>query len=91
MMIRNILKNIIVPPDWTGEQALAVVDFLDEINTAIWEMYDDEIIDAMQKKDSLLIRAARGHEEEACPPDLDPLYDKPHHDGDDPFDDDIPF
>ncbi len=52
--MKSILTKVSIPPEWTGEQVLAVVEFLDEISTAIWETHDQKIVDAMNKRDWLL-------------------------------------
>ena len=57
--------KIHIPPEWTAEQAHAVVEFLDDLSTAIWEIHEDKILEAMTKKETLLIKAARG-EEDGC-------------------------
>ncbi|MCP4606073.1 MAG: hypothetical protein GY847_37110 [Proteobacteria bacterium] len=39
--------NVSIPKDWTGEQALAVIDIIDEISTAIWNLHDEKILKAI--------------------------------------------
>ena len=53
MMLRDILSKITIPPDWTGEQAWAVVEFIDEISSAIWNVHDEKIVAAIQKDSQL--------------------------------------
>jgi len=50
----SVLTKVTIPPEWSGEQALAVIEFLDEISTAIWEVHDQKTLDAMTKRESLL-------------------------------------
>jgi len=54
-----------IPPDWTGEQAKAVWELLDEISTAVWDAHEEKILDAMNREETRLERAARGDD----PPD----------------------
>jgi hypothetical protein len=68
--------KIHIPKDWTGEQAKAVWEFLEEICTAIWDVHDLKLLDAFQKEESLLERSASAD---------DRLIDDDH------FEDDIPF
>ena len=49
-----------IPQNWTGEQAKLILEFLEEITTAIWDVHDQKLIKAIQKEKSLPIRAARG-------------------------------
>jgi len=63
--MRHLFSSIHIPPDWTAEQAHAVVEFLDDLSTQIWEIHEQKILDAMEKKETLLIKAARG-EEDGC-------------------------
>ncbi len=39
-----------IPQDWTGEQAHAVVELLETITAAIWDVHELKIIDAMHKQ-----------------------------------------
>jgi hypothetical protein len=40
-----------IPEAWTGEQALAVQEFLEEIGTAIWNVHEKAILKAMNLED----------------------------------------
>jgi hypothetical protein len=40
---RDLLVSI--HDDWTGPQAMAVVDFLNDLQQAIWEAYERPILD----------------------------------------------
>jgi hypothetical protein len=55
--------KIYIPEAWTGEQALAVWEFLEEIGSAIWDVHEKGILKAMNIKESMLIRAARGDDD----------------------------
>ncbi len=35
-----------IPEDWTGNQAIAVVEFLDELSAAIWSTHELKMLDA---------------------------------------------
>jgi hypothetical protein len=53
--------NIDIPTDWTGEQAKIIWEFLvEEIGTAIWNVYGDRIERVIEKEETLLECAARG-------------------------------
>ncbi len=71
-----------IPEDWTGEQALAVFEFLERFATAIWDRYENQMIPALLEQQAIM-----DHEEAIdCPP----LRDDELHD--DPFDENsIPF
>jgi len=43
-----------IPKWWTGEQAHAVVDLLDVISTAVWDVHEEKIIEAMHKREDML-------------------------------------
>ena len=68
----------LIPKNWTGEQAHAVVELLDTINAAVWDVHEEKIIDAMLKQNTVDIAPKR---------DGDPVADNP----DDDIPDDIPF
>lgn len=40
------LKPFAIPTHWTDDQALAVVDFLDELSAHIWAIYHTRLLDA---------------------------------------------
>ncbi len=67
----NVLTKVSIPPDWTGDQANAVIELLDDISTAIWEVHEKKIIDAMHRQESMLERAARGEDDEPHPDEMD--------------------
>jgi hypothetical protein len=73
--------KIQIPPDWNGDQAKALWEFLEEIATAIWEIHEDAILKAFDKENAFLEQAARDDEHEPV------IHTDFHAD----FDDDIPF
>lgn len=44
------MKPFALPTDWTGEQALAVVELLDELRERIWERYEQRLLDAYRDR-----------------------------------------
>ncbi len=59
-----LFQKVQIPSDWTGEQAKAIVDLLDEISTAVWDTHESAILDVIKRKESLLERAAGGVDNE---------------------------
>jgi len=55
---------IFVPDNWTGEQALAIHDFLERLTTTIWERYEKEMI-------PLILVHPYEDQIELFPPDID--------------------
>ena len=49
-----------IPQDWDVDQVEVIWDFLDELNSAIWETHEEKIIEAMHKKYSMPERSVRG-------------------------------
>ena len=47
-------ENVSIPTDWTGEQARAVVDFLEEICHAIWLIHERPIIEVYERQQDML-------------------------------------
>ena len=41
-----------IPKNWTGDQALAVVEFLDEISAMIWFVHEIKMLDAWHERNS---------------------------------------
>jgi len=39
--------NLDIPSHWTPEQALSVFEWLHELAYALWEAYDDQLLDAI--------------------------------------------
>lgn len=81
------LGQVTIPPDWTGDQALAVVEFLDDISNAIWKIHEQKILDFMNKRE----REESGTDEKDGRPlrPEDDLYYLPL--ANNPADDDYPF
>lgn len=48
--MHNPMKPFALPTDWTGEQALAVVELLDELRERIWERYEQRLLDAYRDR-----------------------------------------
>lgn len=42
-------KPFTLPNDWTPEQAMAVVDLLDDLRERIWAIYGVPLLDAYQR------------------------------------------
>jgi uncharacterized protein YktA (UPF0223 family) len=42
--------NVPIPRNWTGEQAKAVLDFLDEIASAIWDVHEKALFEEIEKE-----------------------------------------
>ena len=41
------MKTVEIPENWTGKEAIVVHDFLADIMEAIWERYEDEMIEIL--------------------------------------------
>jgi hypothetical protein len=44
------MKPFVIPNHWTPEQAMAVVDLLDELRTRIWSMYQVPLLDSYREE-----------------------------------------
>ena len=42
--------NVEIPATWTPEQALAVIELLDEIRDKVWSRYGDQMQDLLQEQ-----------------------------------------
>ncbi len=60
------MKPFAIPADWTTEQAMAVIDLLDELRTHLWARYEVRLLEAY-REDLRLPPAA----DEPMPPFLD--------------------
>lgn len=58
-------ENVHIPTEWTGEQAKAVWEFIDEIGSAIWDAHEEEILEAADREQTNRARAARGDDPDA--------------------------
>ena len=47
MNLRHNGECLVLPNDWTAEQALAVHDFLADLAEAIWQQYEDPMIELL--------------------------------------------
>ena len=45
------MKTVKIPENWTGKEALAVYDFLAEVMEAIWQCYDDQMVEILQAEE----------------------------------------
>jgi hypothetical protein len=54
-----------IPEDWTGDQALAVVEFLDELSAAIWSTHELKMLDAWHDKQVITKQPATQYSQEA--------------------------
>jgi hypothetical protein len=45
--LRHQGECLLLPNDWTAEQALAVHDFLANLTEAIWQRYEDPMIELL--------------------------------------------
>lgn len=57
--------SVDIPQDWTAEQAMAVIDLLDDLREKIWALYELRLIDAY--------RTDRQTEYDPGPPDDPPF------------------
>ena len=60
----------LVPPDWSGDQARAVVELLDDIASAVWDAHEDKILASFDREETRLVTAA---EDDAGRPEDDGL------------------
>ena len=59
--MRYLFAKLQIPEWWSGNQAHAVVDLLDVISTAVWDVHEEKIIEAMHKRQDM---RARGEEDD---------------------------
>jgi hypothetical protein len=57
------LKPFAIPADWTAEQAMTVIDLLDELRTHIWAKYEISLLDAYRED----LRPPPAADEQALP------------------------
>ena len=48
------MKRVPIPGDWSGEQALGVLEWLQSIVDAIWDEYADELLEELAQRPTLL-------------------------------------
>ena len=51
-MIPGLFPKVTIPPEWTGDQAKAVWEFLEELSAQIWQLHEEGILQAAQKRNS---------------------------------------
>lgn len=39
-----------IPENWTGKEALSVVEFLDEFSAAIWKVHEPKMLEAFDER-----------------------------------------
>ena len=52
--------EVAIPKDWTGKQAKTVWEFLESFMEAIWDVHGEEIDEAIEDEERMLLTAARG-------------------------------
>lgn len=52
-MLPNRFTTVPIPTDWSGKEAKAVLDFLEEVCQAIWYVYEQSITEAQIQQDLL--------------------------------------
>ena len=45
------MKTVEIPENWTGKEATAVYDFLADMMEAIWERYDDKMVELLMHEE----------------------------------------
>ena len=58
-MKEKLHVELTVPKDWTGKQAKTVWEFLEFIMESIWDVHGEEIDEAVEDEERLLLAAAR--------------------------------
>lgn len=48
--MHNPMKPFALPTDWTDDQALAVLELLDELRERIWARYEQRLLDAYRDR-----------------------------------------
>ena len=41
------MKTVKIPENWTGKEAIAVYDILADVMEAIWERYDEQMVEIL--------------------------------------------
>lgn len=47
------MKTVKIPENWTGKEAVAVYDFLADVMEAIWQRYDDQMLEILQDEEDV--------------------------------------
>lgn len=45
------MKTVKIPENWTGKEAVVVYDFLADVMEAIWQRYDDQMLEVLQDEE----------------------------------------
>ena len=45
------MKTVKIPENWTGKEATVVYDFLADMMEAIWERYDDKMVELLMHEE----------------------------------------
>ncbi len=45
------MKTVKIPENWTGKEAVVVYDFLADVMEAIWQHYDDQMLEILQDEE----------------------------------------
>jgi len=45
------MKTVKIPENWTGKEAVVVYDFLADVMEAIWQRYDDQMLEILQDEE----------------------------------------
>jgi hypothetical protein len=45
------MKTVEIPENWTGKEAIVVYDFLADMMEAIWERYDDKMVELLMHEE----------------------------------------
>ncbi len=45
------MKTVKIPENWTGKEATIVYDFLADVMEAIWERYDEQMVEILMHEE----------------------------------------
>jgi hypothetical protein len=62
--------SVLIPATWTPEQALAVLELLNDLRDALWAIHGDRIQDLLQQQQSFVARNLQPSE----PGNNEPLF-----------------
>jgi hypothetical protein len=60
--------SFIIPDDWSPEQALAVIELLDDLHQIIWERYQLQLYELLREQHRTHIASDSNSIEESDPP-----------------------
>jgi hypothetical protein len=49
-MTRTHTVEIPIPSTWSADQAVAVLDVLEELHAAIWDLYEGPVVDLIEQQ-----------------------------------------